>query len=102
MRVTILQPSISSPAGARSVKIAIERRIRLLADFPFIAPMTEDPGVYELSMIRHLYRVYYRVERMRYGSFTSGMPRASDLSPMNCKLLGILIFGISVPAWAYH
>jgi plasmid stabilization system protein ParE len=51
-----------SPAGARPVKIAIERRIRLLADFPFIAPMTEDPGVYELSMIRHPYRVYYRVE----------------------------------------
>jgi len=51
-----------SPTGARSVKIAIERRIRLLADFPFIAPMTEDPGVYELSMIRHPYRVYYRVE----------------------------------------
>jgi len=36
--------------------------IRLLADFPFIAPMTEDSGVYELSMIRHPYRVYYRVE----------------------------------------
>jgi toxin ParE1/3/4 len=42
-----------SPAGARSVKIAVERRIRLLADFPFIAPMTEELGVYELSMIRH-------------------------------------------------
>jgi toxin ParE1/3/4 len=51
-----------SPAGAQSVKIAVERRIRLLADFPFIAPMTEEPGVYELSMIRYPYRIYYRVE----------------------------------------
>jgi len=51
-----------SPAGARSVKIAIERRIQLLADFPFIAPMTKELGVYELSMIRHPYRIYDRVE----------------------------------------
>jgi toxin ParE1/3/4 len=48
--------------GARSVKIAIERRIRLLEDFPFIAPMTEETGVYELSIIRYPYKVYYRVE----------------------------------------
>ena len=51
-----------SPAGARSVKIAIDRRIRLLADFPFIAPMTEEVGVYELSMVRYPYKIYYRVE----------------------------------------
>ena len=68
---------------ARSVKIAIERRIRLLADFPLIAPMTDDPGVYELSMIRHPTRYIIVWKPMRCGLFTSDMPRASDLSPMN-------------------
>jgi len=52
-----------SPAGAQSVKTTIERRIRRLADFPFIAPMTEEGGVDELSIIRYPYKVYCCVER---------------------------------------
>jgi plasmid stabilization system protein ParE len=51
-----------SPAGAQSVKATIERRIRLLEEFPFIAPLTEEAGVYELSIVRYPYKVYYRVE----------------------------------------
>ena len=38
------------------------RRIRLLGDIPFIAPVTNEPGVYELSIVRYPYKVYYRVE----------------------------------------
>lgn len=52
-----------SPSGARSVKQTLERRIRLLADVPFIAPATDEPGVYELSIVRYPYKVYYRIER---------------------------------------
>jgi plasmid stabilization system protein ParE len=51
-----------SPSGARSVKQTLERRIRLLADVPFIAPATDEPGVYELSIVRYPYKVYYRIE----------------------------------------
>ena len=51
-----------SPVGAQLVKATIERRIRLLEEFPFIAPMTDEAGVYELSIIRYPYKVYYRVE----------------------------------------
>jgi toxin ParE1/3/4 len=52
----------ASPAGARVVKQTLERRIRLLGDIPFMAPATEEPGVYELSIVRYPYKVYYRVE----------------------------------------
>jgi plasmid stabilization system protein ParE len=34
----------------------------LLEEFPFIAPMTDEAGVYELSIILYPYKVYYRVE----------------------------------------
>ena len=51
-----------SSSGARSVKNTIERRIKCLADTPFIAPATDEPGVYELSIVRYPYKVYYRVE----------------------------------------
>jgi plasmid stabilization system protein ParE len=51
-----------SPAGARSVKALIERRIARLGEFPFIAPMTDEPGVHELTLVRYPYKVYYQVE----------------------------------------
>ncbi|MGI8527042.1 MAG: type II toxin-antitoxin system RelE/ParE family toxin [Pseudolabrys sp.] len=50
-----------APATAQSVKITIERRIALLGEFPFIAPATDEPGVYELTIIRFPYKVYYEV-----------------------------------------
>lgn len=50
-----------APAGAQSVKTTIERRIALLADFANIAPATDEPGVYELTIVRHPYKVYYEI-----------------------------------------
>ena len=51
-----------APAAAQSVKSLIERRIALLGDHPLIAPATDLHGVYELSVIRYPYKVYYEVE----------------------------------------
>ena len=51
-----------SPAGARAVKQMIERRIESLADFPFMAPETEESGTRELTIFRYPYKVYYEVE----------------------------------------
>lgn len=52
-----------APAAAQSVKAVIERRIALLADFPHVAPVTDQAGVYELSIIRYPYKVYYEISR---------------------------------------
>jgi toxin ParE1/3/4 len=51
-----------SPAAAQSVKGSIERRIAWLADFPFMAPTTNEGGIYELSIVRYPYKIYYEVE----------------------------------------
>lgn len=51
-----------APVAAQSVKTLIERRIALLGDYPLIAPATDVPGIYELSVIRYPYKVYYEVE----------------------------------------
>jgi toxin ParE1/3/4 len=50
-----------SPAAARSVKERIERRIARLADFPFMAPATDEPGICELTILQYPYKVYYEV-----------------------------------------
>jgi plasmid stabilization system protein ParE len=50
-----------APAAAQSVKALIEQRISLLADFPHMAPETDQPGVYELSILRYPYLVYYEI-----------------------------------------
>ncbi len=50
-----------APAAARSVKELIERRIARLADFPFMAPETDEPGIRELTILRFPYKVYYEV-----------------------------------------
>jgi toxin ParE1/3/4 len=51
-----------SPQGALSVKQTIERRIRQLGDLPLIAPVTEEPEVRELTVLRYPYQVYYCIE----------------------------------------
>ena len=53
---------LRSPSGAHAVKTRIERRIARLADFPLVAPVTEVPGVHELTLLRYPYKVYYRVD----------------------------------------
>jgi len=50
-----------APAAARSVKELIERRIASLADFPLMAPATDEPGTRELTVVRYSYKVYYEV-----------------------------------------
>jgi toxin ParE1/3/4 len=50
-----------APAAARTVKGLIERRIVSLADFPFMAPETDEPGIRELTIVRYPYKVYYEV-----------------------------------------
>jgi toxin ParE1/3/4 len=50
-----------APIAAQSVKELIERRIARLADFPRMAPETDDPGIYELTIVRYPYKVYYEI-----------------------------------------
>jgi toxin ParE1/3/4 len=50
-----------SPSAAKSVKRTLARRIKRLGEIPFMAPATQEPGVYELSIVRYPYKVYYRV-----------------------------------------
>jgi toxin ParE1/3/4 len=50
-----------NPAAAQSVKNTIERRISLPEEFPRIAPETDTRGVYELTIIRYPYKVYYEI-----------------------------------------
>lgn len=50
-----------APAAALSVKTLIEQRIAVLADFPHMAPETDQPGVYELTIVRYSYHVYYEI-----------------------------------------
>jgi plasmid stabilization system protein ParE len=47
-----------APAAARAVKEVIERRISRLAEFPFMAPATDEPGIYELTIVRYPYKVH--------------------------------------------
>jgi toxin ParE1/3/4 len=51
-----------APAAAQSAKSLIERRIAGLADFPFMAPKTSEPGIFELTIVRYPYKVYYEIE----------------------------------------
>ena len=51
-----------SPVAARAIKTLIERRIAQLADFPFMAPETDETGIYELTIVRYPYKIYYEVE----------------------------------------
>jgi len=47
-----------APAAAQSVKAVIERRIAHLSDFPRAALETDQPGVYELTIVQYPYKVY--------------------------------------------
>ena len=48
-------------AAAEVVQDQIKARVDRLADFPLMAPMTDEPGVRELSIVRFPYTVYYQV-----------------------------------------
>lgn len=51
-----------STHGARSVKQMIAYAIRRLAQFPYSGHATSDRGVYELSITKYPYKVYFLVE----------------------------------------
>jgi plasmid stabilization system protein ParE len=51
-----------NPAAAQSVKDLIERRIRALGKFPLMAPVTDEAGVFELSIVEYPYKVYYELK----------------------------------------
>ena len=50
-----------NPRVALAVLTTIRRRIAWLADFPLMAPETDEPGVRALPIVRYPYRVYYEV-----------------------------------------
>ena len=50
-----------SPRAAVAVLTTIRRRIAWLADFPLMAPATDEPGVRALPVVQYPYRVYYEV-----------------------------------------
>ena len=50
-----------NPRAAVAVMGAIRRRIAWLADFPLMAPATDEPGVRALPLVRYPYRVFYDV-----------------------------------------
>ncbi len=56
-----------SPQGARNVKRAIVNAIRLLGSHPRMAPLTDEPGVYELIVPRRPYKIYYRIKGEEVG-----------------------------------
>jgi plasmid stabilization system protein ParE len=51
-----------APASAEAMKSVIERRISWLTDFPLMAPATDEPGIHELTLVRHPYKIYYEVQ----------------------------------------
>jgi toxin ParE1/3/4 len=51
-----------APSSAETIKSVIERRIAWLADFPLMAPTTDEPGVRELTLVRYPYKIYYEVQ----------------------------------------
>jgi toxin ParE1/3/4 len=50
-----------NPTAAKEVKALIERRIRTLEKFPLMAPMTDEIGVCELSIVDYPYKVYFEL-----------------------------------------
>ena len=51
-----------NPITAQAAKDLIERRIRRLGLFPLMAPVTDELGVLELSIVRYPYKVYYELK----------------------------------------
>jgi len=48
--------------AAQAVKELIEQRIARLSMFPLMAPATDEPGIFELSIVRYPYMVYYELK----------------------------------------
>ena len=50
-----------NPSAAAAVLRTIRQRVAWLADFPLMAPQTDEPGIRALPIVRYPYRVYYEV-----------------------------------------
>ena len=50
-----------NPRAAAAALAAIRTRIGWLADFPLIAPETDEPGVRALPLVRYPYRIYHEI-----------------------------------------
>ncbi len=50
-----------NPRAAAATMAAIRTRIGWLADFPLIAPETDEPGVRALPLVCYPYRIYYEI-----------------------------------------
>jgi toxin ParE1/3/4 len=50
-----------NPRAATAVLTTIRRRIAWLADFPLMAPETNEPGIRSLPIVRYPYKIYYEV-----------------------------------------
>ena len=49
------------PAALQSFRSTVERQIGWLSSFPYMAPATDEPGIRELTLSRHPYKIYYEV-----------------------------------------
>ena len=52
-----------SPGGARNVLASIREAVRLLAEQPYSGYVTNEPDVRVKFVIRHPYKIFYRVRR---------------------------------------
>jgi toxin ParE1/3/4 len=51
-----------NPSAARRVEALIRINCDRLADFPYTAAKTDEPGVFRLPLVRHPYTIFYRVD----------------------------------------
>ena len=63
-----------SPKGAINVQRAILHAIRALEAFPRLGQLTEVADVYQLTVPRYTYKVYYRIEGDPSPSFAGSGP----------------------------
>lgn len=52
-----------NPSAARTLASRIEKSIQVLADFPELAQLTDEPGVRRLPIGRYPYVIFYSAER---------------------------------------
>jgi plasmid stabilization system protein ParE len=75
-----------NPAAAQSVKDLIEQRIRTLGTFPLMAPVTDEAGVLELSIVEYHYKVYCELNGdEEVWDDTAAPPMLKDLHSCVCS-----------------
>jgi len=54
--------ALRNARAAQAVEDAIRDTCEALADFPFAAPATDEPGVRRVPLVRYPYAIFYRVD----------------------------------------